>query len=62
MSLKKYFGFDEKLNDALVEARSEKVTPKEDKILQLERKLETAKLTHAEIAELQKELKRLKSS
>lgn len=61
MSLKKYFGFDEKLNDALVEARSGKITFKEDKILQLEHKLETARLTQAEIEELQKEIKRLKS-
>jgi hypothetical protein len=62
MSFKKYFGFEEKLNDALIEARGVKINPRDEKIRALERKLETAKLTPAELLELQKELKRLKSA
>lgn len=62
MDLKKYFGFEEKLNDALVAARGTKISPREEKLRELERKLETAKLTHAELVALQKEIKRIKSS
>lgn len=61
MAFEKFFGFDKKVDEALKEARGEKrVNPYKDKISELERKLETAKLTQAEITAIQKELKRLK--
>lgn len=60
---KNFLGFDKKLDEALAEARGEKkYDPNADKLRELERKLETAKLTQAEIVTLQKEIKRLKSA
>lgn len=62
MGVMKFFGFEAKLDEALSEARGEKkFDPNEGKIREIERKLETAKLTNAELIMLQKELKRLKS-
>jgi hypothetical protein len=59
---KKFFGFDKKVDDALREARGEKVyDPIQEKIAELESKLETARLSSAQIVEIQRELKRLKS-
>ena len=63
MKDEKYFGFDKVIKDSLVAARGQKLREsKEEKIMALERKLETAKLTPTEILELQKKLKQLKSS
>lgn len=62
MAFEKFFGFEKKVNEALVTARGEKkLNPKEDKIRELEHKLETAKLSQAEIVAIQKEIKRLKA-
>ena len=57
----KYIGLDKAINDALIEARGGKLNSNESRISALERKLETAKLSSAEIAEIQKQLKQLKS-
>lgn len=62
MAFEKYFGLEKKVDEALTASRGEKkFNPGEDKIRELERKLDTAKLTHAEVATIQKEIKRLKS-
>lgn len=58
MGADKYVGYEKVLNEALVAARGGKLN---EKILMLERKLETAKLSNAEIAEIQKQLKQLRS-
>lgn len=58
MGADKYVGYEKVLNEALVAARGGKLN---EKILTLERKLETAKLSNAEIAEIQKQLKQLRS-
>ena len=60
MKSEKYVGFDKAINDALVAARGSKVNTNEDRIQALERKLETSKLSNAEILEIQKQLKQLK--
>ena len=60
MKTEKYVGFDKAINDALVAARGSKVNTNEDRIQALERKLETSKLSNAEILEIQKQLKQLK--
>jgi hypothetical protein len=63
MGQEKYIGYEKVINDALVAARGEKLhNPNEDKIQVLERKLETSKLTNAEILDIQKQLKQLKQS
>jgi len=62
MAFEKFFGFDKKVDDALREARGEKVfNPLEEKINKLEKRINTEKLSHSELAALQKELKRLKA-
>lgn len=62
MGQEKYIGYEKVINDALVAARGEKLyNPNEDKILVLERKLETSKLSNAEILDIQKQLKQLRS-
>ena len=61
MSSEKYIGYDKVMSDALIAARGGKSNAKEDKIAALEKKLETSKLTSSEIAEIQKQLKQLKS-
>lgn len=62
MAFEKFFGFDKKVDDALREARGEKIyNPLEEKIRKLERRIETERLSHAELVELQKEIKRLKA-
>ena len=62
MAFEKFFGFDKKVDDALREARGEKVfNPLEEKINKLEKRISTEKLSHSELAALQKELKRLKA-
>ncbi len=62
MGLEKYFGFDKAVKDALVESRGIKVVgAKEQKILELERKLETAILTTSEIAAIRKQLIQLRN-
>jgi len=62
MGQEKYIGYEKVINDALVAARGEKLhNPNEDKIQALERKLETSKLTNAEILDIQKQLKQLRS-
>lgn len=60
MKNEKFVGYEKAINDALVAARGHKVVTNEDKIAQLERKLETARLTHAEIADIHKQIKQLK--
>ena len=60
MGNEKYFGYEKVISDALVAARGVKVSTTEDKILILERKLETLKLSHVEISEIQKQLKLLR--
>ena len=58
-----YLGLDKVIKDALVENRGKAIAiEKEDKIQALERKLDTQKLTQSEIAEIQKQLKRLRST
>jgi hypothetical protein len=52
-------GYDKMISEALIGARGQ--NPNASKIAQLEKKLDTCKLSSAEIAEIQKELKRLKS-
>lgn len=61
MAQEKYTGYEKVINDALVAARGEKVLTNEDRIAAIERKLETAKLSNAEIQELQKQLKQLRT-
>jgi len=62
MAFEKYFGFEKKVDDALREARGEKVfNPVEEKIRKLERRIETEKLSHSELVALQQEVKRLKA-
>lgn len=61
MSNGNYIGFDKAMKDALVAARGQNtISSPEDKLRALERKLETAKLSQAEIAEIQKQIKQLK--
>ena len=59
MSSEKYMGYDKALDDALQAARGGNANA--NKIAALEKKLETSKLTSSEIAEIQKQLKQLKS-
>jgi hypothetical protein len=56
-----YVGYDKVVKEALVSARGQKALTNPEKILALEHKLETAKLSHVEIAEIQKQLKQLRS-
>ena len=57
-----YVGYEKVIKDALVAGRGGDVnSSKAERIRALERKLETAKLSNAEIAELQKQLKQLGS-
>jgi hypothetical protein len=63
MGQNNYVGFEKVIKDALVAARGEKTSnPTEQRILELERKLETAKLSQSEISDLQKQLKLLLAS
>ena len=58
-----YKGFDKVVKDALVENRGKTlIIEKEDKILELERRLDKEKLTQAEIAEIRIQLKRLRTT
>jgi hypothetical protein len=58
-----YMGYDKVMKDALVENRGKTlVDAKADKILELEKRLEREKLSNTEIAEIQKQLKKLRSS
>ena len=58
-----YKGFDKVIKDALVENRGKiLIISKEDKVLELERRLDKEKLTHAEVAEIQKQLKKLRTT
>lgn len=62
MAENNYLGFNKAMKEALVENRGKALMlEKEDKILALERKLDTQKLTNAEIAEIRKQIKKLKS-
>ena len=62
MAFERYFGFEKEVADALEKSRAEKpLSPGEDKLRQLDRKLETDRLPQAELQSIQKELKRLKS-
>ena len=62
MAFERYFGFEKEVADALEKSRAEKpLSPGEDKLRQLERKLETDRLSQAELQSIQKELKRLKN-
>lgn len=56
-----FIGYDKALSDALVSARGKKVLTNEDRIGALERRLETSKLTHLEIADIQRQLKQLRN-
>ena len=60
MKPEKFVGYDKAINDALVAARGTKVSTNEERIVILERKLETSKLSNAEVADLQKQIKQLK--
>ena len=58
-----YKGFDKVVKDALVENQGKTlIIAKEDKISLLERRLEKEKLTHAEIADIKKQLKKLRNN
>lgn len=61
MKQEQYIGYEKVMHDALVAARGVKVQTDEDKIASLERKLETCRLTPAEIADIQKQIKQLRS-
>ncbi len=61
MKPENYIGHEKIIHEALVAARGVKVQTNEDKIVALEKKLETCKLSHAEIADIQKQLKQLKT-
>jgi hypothetical protein len=62
MAQNNYLGFDKVVKDALVENRGKTlIVEKEDKILELERKLDTQKLSESQIAEIRKQLKKLRS-
>ena len=59
----KYLGADKAIKDALVVNRGfGVVSTKDQKILVLERKLESAKLTNSEITDIQKQLIKLRTS
>ncbi|MDD2720490.1 MAG: hypothetical protein PHH47_04205 [Gallionella sp.] len=60
MRPEKHIGFDKAVHDALVEARGKKFNNAEDRIKALEHKLETCRLSPAEVAEIQKQLKSLR--
>lgn len=60
MKSEKYMGFDKAVHDALVAARGQKLNSAEDRIKVLENKLETCRLSPAEVAEIQKQLKLLR--
>jgi hypothetical protein len=63
MAQNNYLGFDKVVKDALVENRGKTVIgEKEDKILELERKLDTQKLSETQIADIRKQLKRLRTT
>jgi hypothetical protein len=63
MTQNNYLGFDKVIKDALVENRGKTlIVEKEDKILELERKLDTQKLSETQIDEIRKQLKRLRSA
>lgn len=56
-----YAGYERVLKDSLVAARGKKeLSQTELKILALEKKLETAKLTNTEIADIRKQLRQLR--
>jgi hypothetical protein len=55
----KYTGYEKVIKDALVEGRGHK---SQSKIEELEKKLESAKLTHTEVAEIHKQLRHLKKN
>ena len=58
-----YMGYDKVLKDALVENRGKTLADaKEDKILELERRLDREKLTEAQIIEIRKQLKKLRTA
>ena len=60
MAINNYLGADKAIKDALVENRGAKVaSSKEQRINELERKLDSEKLSNAEIAEIRKQLIRL---
>lgn len=62
MGKEEYNGYEKVIKDSLVAARGKNLSgTKEEKIQELERKLETAKLSQTEIAEIQKQLKQLKA-
>lgn len=62
MVQEKYIGLDKVIKDALVENRGKNVVvlSKEDKIAALERKLETAKLSHGETENIRRQLLELR--
>jgi hypothetical protein len=63
MAQNNYLGFDKVVKDALVENRGKTlIVEKEGKISELERKLDTQKLSETQIAEIRKQLKRLRST
>jgi hypothetical protein len=58
-----YLGFDKVVKDALVENRGKTlIVEKVDKISELERILDTQKLSETQIAGIRKQLKRLRSA
>jgi hypothetical protein len=61
MSKENYIGFDKVVHDALVSARGKNLPgSKEERIKALEKKLDTAILSRAEIEAIQKQLKELR--
>jgi hypothetical protein len=63
MAQNNYLGFDKVMKDALVENRGKTIIIGiEDKIVDLERKLDTQKLSEEQIAEIRKQLKKLHST
>ncbi|MDD4977851.1 MAG: hypothetical protein ABL873_02385 [Gallionella sp.] len=62
MSDDEYTQYEKIIKDALVEARGKRLPgTREEQIQMLEQRLETARLTQQEIAEIQKRLKQLRA-
>jgi hypothetical protein len=62
MADEEYSGYDKIIKDTLVAARGKNLPgTRAEQIQMLEHRLETAKLTQAEIADIQKQLKQLRT-
>lgn len=60
MGSEKYIGFEKVIKDALVDLRGKRVMSSMETIIELEKKLETAKLSLPEASEIRKQIKQLR--